>query len=53
MIRNGKEGGLGVHRNVPYEFVITLSRWVQAMHFLPRSLKLCDRPPLGVLIHKR
>ena len=26
MVRNGKEGGLGVHHNVPYEFSITLSR---------------------------
>ena len=25
MVRNGKEGGLGVYRNVPYEFAITLS----------------------------
>ena len=24
VVRNGKEGGLGVHRNVPYEFAITL-----------------------------
>ena len=27
VVRNGKEGGLGMHRNVPYEFAITLSRW--------------------------
>ena len=26
VVRNGKEGGPGVHRNVPYEFAITLSR---------------------------
>ena len=26
VVRNGKEGGLGVHRNIPYEFAITLSR---------------------------
>ena len=26
VVRNGKEGGLGVHRNVPYEFAITLPR---------------------------
>ena len=25
-VRNGKERELGVHRNVPYEFAITLSR---------------------------
>ena len=25
VVRNGKEGGLGVHRYVPYEFAITLS----------------------------
>ena len=23
VVRNGKEGGRGVHRNDPYEFVIT------------------------------
>ena len=27
VVRTGKEGGLEVHRNVPYEFAITLSRW--------------------------
>ena len=26
VVRNRKEGGLGVHRNIPYEFAITLSR---------------------------
>ena len=26
MAQNGKEGGLEVHRNIPYEFAITLSR---------------------------
>ena len=26
VVRNGKEGGLVVQRNVPYEFAITLSR---------------------------
>ena len=26
VVRNGKEGGLRVHRNVPYEFSITLPR---------------------------
>ena len=26
VVRNGKGGGLGVHRNVPYDFAITLSR---------------------------
>ena len=26
VVRNRKEEGLGVHRNVPYEFVVTLSR---------------------------
>ena len=26
VVRNRKERGLGVYRNVPYEFVITLSR---------------------------
>ena len=26
VVHNGKEGGLGVHCNVPYEFAITLSR---------------------------
>ena len=25
-VRNGKEARLGLHRNVPYEFLITLSR---------------------------
>ena len=25
MARNGKEGGLGMHRNIPYEFAITMS----------------------------
>ena len=27
VVRNGKEGGLRVHRNVPYEFSITLPRY--------------------------
>ena len=26
VVRNRKEGGLGVHRNIPYKFAITLSR---------------------------
>ena len=26
VVRNRKEGGLGVHRNITYEFTITLSR---------------------------
>ena len=26
LVRNGNDGGLEVHRNVPYEFAITLSR---------------------------
>ena len=26
VVRNGKEGGLRVHRNVPYEFAIMLPR---------------------------
>ena len=26
VVQNGKEGGLRVHRNVPYEFAITLAR---------------------------
>ena len=26
VVRNGKEGRLRVHRNVPYEFAITLPR---------------------------
>ena len=26
VVRIGKEGGLGLHRNIPYEFAITLSR---------------------------
>ena len=26
VVRNGKEGGLRVNRNVPYEFAITLSQ---------------------------
>ena len=26
VVRNGRGGGLGVHRNVPYEFAITLFR---------------------------
>ena len=26
VVQNGKEGGLGVPRNVPYEFAITLPR---------------------------
>ena len=26
VVRNGKEGGPVVHRDVPYEFAITLSR---------------------------
>ena len=36
VVRNGKEGGLGVHRNVPYEFAITLSRQdVVDTYFVP------------------
>ena len=27
VVRNGKEGGLRVHRNVPYEFLMTLPRY--------------------------
>ena len=27
VVQNGKEGGLGVHGNVPYEFAITLLRY--------------------------
>ena len=26
VVRNRKKGGLGVHRDVPYEFAIALSR---------------------------
>ena len=26
VVRNGEEGGLRMHRNVPYEFAITLPR---------------------------
>ena len=26
VVQNGNEGGLRVHRNVPYEFAITLPR---------------------------
>ena len=49
MVRNGEEGGLGVHRNVPYEFAITLPRWDVVDTFFPRPLRACDTPPLGVL----
>ena len=27
VVRNREERGLGVHRNIPYEFAITLSRY--------------------------
>ena len=40
VVRHGKEGGLRVHRNVSYKFVI---------RFFPRPLNVCDTPPLGVL----
>ena len=44
-----KEGGLDVHRNVPYEFAITFSGNDVVDTFLPRPLKVCDTPPMGVL----
>ena len=49
VVRNGKEEGLRVHRNVTYEFAITLSRQNVIDTFLPRPLKVCDTPLLDVL----
>ena len=48
-VRNGKEGGLRVHLNVPYEFAITLPRYDVVDPFFPLTLNVCDTPPLGVL----
>ena len=41
--------GGGVHRNVPYEFAITFSRYDVVDTFFARPLKVCDTPSLGVL----
>ena len=38
-----------MHRNVPYEFAVTLPRWDIVDPFFPRPLNVCDTPPLGVL----
>ena len=38
-----------MHRNVPYELANTLPRLDVVGTFLPRPLKVCDTPPLGVL----
>ena len=49
VVRNGKAGGLGVHRNDPYEFVILCVVGMLSISFLPRPLKICYTPPLSVL----
>ena len=49
VVRTRKEGGLRVHRNVPYKFAIALPREDVINTCLPRPLKVSELPPLGVL----
>ena len=39
VVRNGKKGGLRVHRNVPYKFAITLPRYDVVDPFFPSPVK--------------
>ena len=39
VVRNGKEGGLGVHRNVPYEFAIALPHYDTVYEFFASPIE--------------